>query len=197
MSPTSNSTRPMQGPPDTAPAFNVVMFVLQVFATSIVVFLRHGFGSRYLGIHGVLVFILVPLFSLLFPEHDLRPLLQFLPVYLGACAMHALRRLSRRSKTRQIHSYYGGRPLLLRLLRRQNEVLVKRILEPVVVVLVGFAIAGMNLPLGMYITVAGICLFSLENIKALWEAQQVLDLNDAVIDQQQRAEWFRHIRGER
>ena len=176
---------------------NILVAFLHVFATSIQVFLRYDFGKRYLGVQAVLVLFFVPFFTLLFPGYDLRPLLLLWPAYLGVCGIHRVRYLLGFSKTAGGHSFYNGRPLLTHLLPRLAESWIKRFSEPALVVLAGWMVSQVNVPLGAYLSVGGISLFVMENLLAIREEQQATDLNDAVIEQQLRAERFRHTRGER
>jgi hypothetical protein len=190
------ATAPAPGMQDTGNWMNILVVVMQVFARSIEVFLRRDFGHRYLGLQGALVLVLVPVFSLLFPGYDLRPLLLLLPAYLFFCVIHRLRQFRVRRNVPPRHSYYNGRPLLNSLLRKLDESWIKRFCEPFLVVVAGGMVGDWNVPLGAYLSVAGICLFFVENLLAIRESQQATDLNDALIEQQLRAERFRHMRGD-
>ena len=63
---------------DVRQAANWVQFIVESWAVSVEVFLRREFGWNYIGAKGAAVLLLVPMFMLLWPEHDPRPLLWFL-----------------------------------------------------------------------------------------------------------------------
>ena len=60
--------------------------IAQVLETSVAVFMRRGFGCRYLGTQAALVIPMVLLFSVFWEGHDVQPLLGFLVLFLLACA---------------------------------------------------------------------------------------------------------------
>ena len=66
---------------------NVLVFFFRVGSVTVEVFLHKHFGVRYFGGQAVAALLVVPLFgALLYPEHDQRPLLTFLGLFLFGCA---------------------------------------------------------------------------------------------------------------
>jgi hypothetical protein len=95
---------------DALKAANWLQFIVESWAVSVEVFLRREFGWNYIGAKGALVLLLVPMFMLLWPEHDLRPLFWFLCTYLVMCAVARAQAWRRRSHGDANHSYYSGWP---------------------------------------------------------------------------------------
>jgi len=186
----NSSTRDSQGP-----NYGVVTWVMEALATSVAVFLHYDFGKRYFGSQAALVLLIVPLFALFFPHDNVGPLFGFVVVYFCAVALHRGRRLTGRTKWAG-HSYYNGRPRLADLQPTWNESFIKRIIEPIFVISVGYGISRVNVPLGSYVAVAGFCLFFMESLNATLLADRAMDLNDAVLEQQHLAERFRQTRGD-
>lgn len=175
----------------------VLMFVVQAWATSVEVFLHRGFGERYLGLQAGAVLLLVPLYCLAWPHYDLRPMMMFLLAYLVMYCTARSKAVLRRWRGEQFHSYYTGRPRLMRLLPRCDEVAVKRFIEPLIVLGIGYLSAQGNRPFGTYLMCAAACLIMSVTMSVAWSRTRALDLNDAVFDQQEVAERFRAMRGER
>lgn len=171
--------------------------LIDAWAVSVVIFLRRGFGARYLGAQGAMVLLIVPMFMIFFSQqHDPWPLCWFLGAYLLMWVCARIGAARRHSMGDSTHSYYSGWPRLMRIFRFLSESTVKQFVEPPLVALIGFWIGGHNLPLGTYWVVAAVCMAvgSLQDEMAL--RQRVTDMNDAVSEQQLIAEQFRKMRGD-
>jgi hypothetical protein len=174
----------------------VVVFLVQAWATSVEVFLHRRFGERYLGVQAAAILLLIPVYCLAWPHQDLQPMIGFLLFYVLMCAIHRIDGLASRLRGMRCHSYYTGWPHLMGLLKRANEVTVKRYAEPLLVLGIGYFIRGGNPPLGTYLIGSSLCLFLSVTLSEEQSRQRALDLNDAVIDQQQVSERFRTMRGD-
>jgi hypothetical protein len=176
---------------------NVAMLVFQIGAISMEVFLHRGFGERYLGPRAAAVFILIPLYSLGWQGYDLQPLFLFLGAYLLMCFVARAGIAERVRRGEQCHSFYTGWPRFLGPKAKISEIAMKRFWEPGITGLLGLAVRDFNAPLGTYLIFGAISMACSVGASEAIERQRALDMNDAVIDQQQTAERFREMRGER
>jgi hypothetical protein len=79
-----------------------------------------------------------------------------------------------------------------------SELTCKRFVEPVYVLLVGWTLWLLNeAPLGSYLMLAAVCLLVSVNASIAFDNIRVMNMHDAVIDQELIAERFRDLRGER
>ena len=181
---------------DARQAANWLQFIAESWAVSVEVFIRREFGWNYIGAKGAAVLLLVPMFMLLWPEHDLRPLLWFLMAYLMMCVIARVQAFRRRSRGDANHSYYSGWPWAMGIFRGCSEVTVKQWFEPLLVGSVAFLIGENNVPLAAYLLGAAVCLFMSVFTREQSVRQRAAAMNDAVIEQQIVAERFREMRGE-
>jgi hypothetical protein len=173
-----------------------VMLILQSCAATGEVYLHRGFGERYLSISGVVGVGVVLFFSLFWPGHNLQPLMIFLGIYVVLCVRARVECLCRRWRGDAPHSYYNGLPRMMRLLPTWDEVTVKRFVEPLTTFLIGACWLPQNQPLGFYLMITAFCMAATNTAFDGWNRVQALDMNDAVVRQQQIAERFRKLRGE-
>ena len=160
-------------------------------------FLRTGFGERHLGLHAFLAVPLLMVYAAAWPAHDPRPLLAYLALYLVMCLVARAESLSRRLRGRREHSRYGGLPRIARLMPRLSEVTIKRVVEPLLVLLLAMVITPLNEPLGTYLLLTAFALCISVNMTAAYDHVRAVDMHDALLEQQQLTERFRAMRGER
>jgi hypothetical protein len=110
-------------------------------------------------------------------------------LWLIACINALIRRWR---KMERVHSRYGGRPHLCRLLPGWQEIHVKMV-EAVLVLGIGFAIHLLNRPLGDYLMLAGVFVLVRGYCVASALRERAVELNDAVIEQREIAEHFRQM----
>lgn len=169
----------------------------QVLETSVVVFLRRGFGQRYFSKQAVLVIPLVLLYTLFWEGHDLRPLLVFLGLYMLCWAVARAGIIRRGIKGDVEHSYYSGTPSVLRwkLFRgRLSERRAKATVEPLLVFAFGLAFMDWNRPLGSYLLLAAGGMLMSMGIARSYERARLMDMRDSYIEQRSLAELFREGR---
>lgn len=178
---------------------NLPLFVIRTWATSIYVFIRGGFGSRFLGLQAAAVLLLAPLYASVKRVTDLDTMCFYLCMYLAMCFLH--KQISRRRQRLNIpsHSFYDGFPCLRRFFPwvKCSEVTFKRFVEPVVVIALGIAMVPSDEPFGMYIVTGGLCMAFLASAYSVQEQARLDDLNDSILDQQALAERLRESRGDR
>lgn len=171
---------------------NFFLFVCHAWATSVEVFLHQAPGNRYLGLQAAFVLLLVP-FNVLFWEHyDVRGLLYFIPAYLLMCVIARIGMLQRWRRGESCHSFYSGWPRLMTPRAKCSELTCKRLLEPVLVLSLGYLIYSLGQqPLGAYLMWAAVCLCISVNASARCHDLMAIELQDSIIAQGQLAERFR------
>src|SRR5690348_4266544 len=88
----------------------LIWIASRTLSASVVVFLRRDFGENFLGIPGVLVLLVVPIFAGCFPKRDPYPLLWFLALYFAMCIVARIGRFRLEQRGFRCHSQYSGTP---------------------------------------------------------------------------------------
>lgn len=166
----------------------------QALETSIVVFLRKGFGERYFGGQAAAVIPLILVYSLAWEGQDPTDLMCFLGLYLLGCVMARAgsARAARRGEV--VHSHYSGWPIILdmRPFRgRLSERSAKATVEPLLVFAVGLLLMELSEPLGCYLLMAAGGLAISMRMAIAYERQLLLDARDAYLAQRRLAERVR------
>ena len=176
----------------------LALFVVRTWATSLEVFLHRDLGERYLGWNAAAVLLLVPLYLLGWERYDPGPMLLFLGAYLFFCFIARMGMVRRRMRGESCHSMYTGWPRFLGPKAKISEIRMKQFVEPPITFLVGWMVRGeFNAPLGTYLMIGAVCLVISVNASETISRMRTLDMNDAVIEQEQTAERFRIMRGDR
>ena len=191
-----NQQSPPMNPANVSLFFNRVTWqVMQTGVTSVEVFLHRRFGERYLGLYAWTPLIAIPFPSLFFPPEDFGPPFVFMLMYLVLLLLDYLEIWRRCRRGDREHSRYNGEPMWFGSFGITHERSVKLYVEPLLVLGIGAAVLGYNVPLGGYLIFAGFSLAATNQKIDWWDRQQVVDMHDAVMDQQQRAERFRSRAG--
>lgn len=174
-------------------------FLCRSLAAMVEVFLHRPatFGQRYLGLQAAAA-VLVGFFSTaFFRGGDIRPVLVFVALYLVMCGVV---RFAVAARTRgggpRGHSMYGGTPWAMRFAGGLSEETVKRIVEPMLVLVGGALTLALNEPLGTLLMLAAFGLFASVNLSAGFDRTRALDLHDALLDQQRVGEHLNDMRGQ-
>lgn len=174
-----------------------VHFFARALAMSVELFLHQGksFGERYLGPQGVVAGAIMFFFPVFWPEDDPEPMLWFLAAYLVLWmgAKVGIARRIRKGEPEE-HSYYTGRPRLLRLTGGRAEMQIKSSLEPALAFIAGMVICGVNPPLGSYLMLAGVGLGISVTAIVQRDRMRVIDMNDAMLEQRRLSEQWRRDR---
>ena len=178
---------------------NLPLLAIRAWATSIEVFIRGGFGSRYLGLQAAAVFLLAPMYCVVKKVTDTDQLLFWLCLYLGMCIVHKQGCKVRQKRGIICHSYYDGIPVLRRFMPflKCSDLTFKRFIEPSLIVGLGALLVPGDEPFGMYVVIGGLCMGFLSNTCGAQEVARLNDLNDSILDQQALAERLRQSRGDR
>ena len=174
--------------------FSQLLFIPRSLAFSAEVFLHTGMGARYSDVQAAAVLFLIPLYAALWEGRDPTPLFIFLGLYLVMCLRNRVEGFLRRGKMPVAHSRYTGVPRLMRHCKGRTEEYVKQHVEPVVVLILGGALCPFSEPLGVYLILAAGGLFVSVLASSAVDRQLILDINDLMIEQQERAEQFRAMR---
>ncbi|MCE9592333.1 MAG: hypothetical protein K8S99_17650 [Planctomycetes bacterium] len=171
-----------------------IVFFARSLAVSVEVFLRRGFGERYIGLQAAVAMPIILFFGVFFPEDDPGPMLWFLLAYLVMCVRARIDGFRRRRRGElRSHSFYNGWPRLARVNPKFTESQVKRKTEPLLVLAVGYLVWQLNRPLGMYLILSAAALFLVAVLTERYERARAMDMNDAVIEQHRLAERFREL----
>jgi hypothetical protein len=140
---------------------------------------------------------LILLSPALFSGSDLTPILWFLVAYFGMLVVVRVATVSRRLRHGATeHSYYSGRPLLMRLNKRSDERSTTLAAEPLLVGLTGLVVQEMNAPLGTFLVLSAVGLVVSVGMSIMIERRRAIDLHDAHVEQRHVLERFRKMRGE-
>jgi hypothetical protein len=174
-----------------------VHFIARALAMSVELFLHRGgsFGQRYLGPQGLVAAAIMFVFPVFWPQSDPMPLMWMLITYLALWMLAKGRIAARRAKgDTEVHSYYTGRPRLMRSTGGRGEIRIKRTLEPALVMVTGMVVLGVNEPLGAYLLLAGVGLGISVNASLQQERMRALDMQDALMEQRWITELWRRGR---
>jgi hypothetical protein len=173
-----------QSPFDVRSALGWAVVISRIGAVSVEVFLRKGFGARYIGLQALLALLAIPLWGSCFHGDDISQLTIFLESYFVMVVVARIGVGYRLWRGDAIHSYYNGAPRLGRLFPWLSEATLKRFIEPGLVLVLGKFIHETNHPLGSYLLFAAGCLASSAWITDFAMRKRTRDLRDAIIEQQ-------------
>lgn len=182
---------------DAKKGANFMMLAAQVLASPIEVFLRTRFGSRYFGVPSAIAILALPMWSLLWPREDPRPLLIFWGLYILMQLRARVEGMRMVARGDHVHSRYNGRPRLARIFRKMPEQKIKVVAETVVVCAIGVLMLPISESLGSYLFAAAFASGLLNSTIDAVERARSVELNDAWIEQQSLAERFRELQRDR
>jgi hypothetical protein len=149
-----------------------------------------SFGVRSVGPRASASVLIMILFVVFHSNDNCRPLTLFLVAVIPLSIVAQISATIRTRRGERLHSKYNGRPRIMVLVPRWNEITVKR-LEPFVALLIGWAIHSVNHPLGAFVMTSAICLGLITAASYTADHTRALDLNDAIIEQETAAESLR------
>ncbi|MCC7010918.1 MAG: hypothetical protein IT454_00030 [Planctomycetes bacterium] len=153
------------------------------------------FGQRYFGLQWLAAVAAMVLFPGFFPGCDPTPLWVWTAAFvLGSFVAKAKSDRRRARGEFEEHSYYGGTPSLMRVLRRAREAHVKGAIEPVLAFFTGAVLTGWNEALGMFLILAALALLFCVKASELQNRTRALDMHDAMIDQRRVTDQWRRTR---
>ena len=179
---------------DAETTMNIAMFLVHVYATPPELLLHRRLGERYYGMNTLGVVLAILFHAYLFRGYDVDLLMSMIPCYL--LVLFAQRLFTFEAKRRGLveHSYYSGYPIFLGKRSRMDEVTFKTWVEPFLVAAVGLFYLSFNQPAGSFILTCGLALRIKMAMASKLHRSRLLDMHDALIEQQIRAERFRQTR---
>ena len=179
---------------DAKKAANILVFTAMAVASPVEVFLRTKFGSRYFGLAALGGLFVVPLWSLFWPDASPVGLWVFWGLYLVMQLRARIESARMGARGECVHTRYNGWPRLARLFRKMSEQRIKAGVEPLLVIVAGVCLMPVSQPLGSYLMIAGFALGVTHSVIESVERARALEINDALIEQQQTSERFRAMR---
>jgi hypothetical protein len=184
-----------QQPPagDPKSCLKAIAFIVRTFSVCGEVFLRTGFGERYFGNQAAAAVLLIPCFTILCPKDDPTGLIVFLIAYLCLLFSHRIDIVKRRRAGTFEHSYYNGRPIVLRwpLFRKLSEEKVKLNVEPMIAIFSGIFMMPLSIALGKLVVLIGLGMMFTTGLTQAYQHARVIDMRDAYIEQRTIASRFR------
>lgn len=172
------------------------MLLCRSMALPAEVFLRHGFGRDYMGMHAGIALLLLLLWPALMPEFNPLGHFLFIPAFLFMCGWTNVTGAIRRRRGYACHSRYTGTPRLMWVFRTWNEVSVKKWIEPTVVILAGALLLYVSVPLGMFFLASSVAMTNCIATDLAQEQSRAQDMLDSYLEQQVIADRFRQMRGD-
>lgn len=175
----------------------LIPLTVGALAVSLEVVLHRRMGKNSVGVRGALAFIMIPMWTVFWPEMDPGPLFVFWLLFLLGCVRNRFK-----PAPPGWHTRYTGEPVLLRfvpkfLRRKIDESRFKSKVEPLMVFVLGAVLMEFVPILGSFLLTAAIGLFiSLDGIERITKAKAER-LCDARIDQEHLVQRFREMSGDR
>ncbi len=169
-------------------AFGIAFQITRLVSLPVQIFLHHTFGERYLTSGNV--FFMLGVMYVLAGYAGPREVILAMPAVCGFAIAYlvvsCLRLCGIYRRIREnvpVHSYSNGHPwpFFFRICR--NEDVIKRYIEPVTCVLVGFVLAQVT-PVGVFIALSGVFLLIHSHLQHMLRRKNFLDARDAQIEAQ-------------
>jgi len=178
---------------DSLKAGRILVFVARMFASPLEACLRTEFGPKYFGFAALAALALMPLWMAFWPDKSSTPLTGF---WIYVLLMFARARAESGRMLRDgtnVHSRSNGISRLSRWFPRMAEAKVKAKVEPGFCFIMGILLMYLSEPLGSFVLIATVGLVLAQSTIDSVERARVMELNDALIEQQSIAERFREM----
>lgn len=184
--------QPVDPVQDTKAMLNWLMLLVMSYSTAMEVILHRNLGHRYLGFQAVAVLFLVPLHTVFMETRDPSLTAWFLLFYVLCCFAQRCNMWERRKQGQCEHSQYNGYPWLRGEKTKISEVAFKTWVEPSLVAVGGLLLCELDRAFGSFIVTCGACMCIKGLVSFQLRAAETTDMRDSMIEQQQRADRFRH-----
>lgn len=171
----------------------VLVFVARMLASPLEACLRREFGQKYFGIEALASLGLLPLWMAFWPGMSADGLICFWVYVLFMLARARAESLRMLRHGANVHTRYSGWPRLSRWFPRMSEAALKAKYEPAFCFLAGILLFCVTEPLGSFVLVATVGLVLTQSTIEAVERARVMELNDAMIEQQSLAGRFREM----
>jgi len=189
MNPGQNNTAKPQGPVVNWP---LIICLSAALTIELVLHDVRTFGVRYIGPRAVAAVLVMFVFAGFHPDENCTPLTILMVATIALSVVGQIIASIRQWRGVAVHSRYGGRPYLARVLPF-SEVTIKR-LEPLLAFGAGWAMYAFNPPLGSFVVTSAICLAIRIGIERIGSKERALNMNDAMIEQTMALESVRKLR---
>lgn len=189
----SPETKPQKS--DNETMMNVVMLIIQLYATAAEVALHRWMGERYLGFNGLGVVLLIPAHAYFHRGQDVSLLLDWILIHILLCITQKIGTRGRKRQGKIPHTRFNGTPWYLSENTHIDEVFFKMWAEPFLVILAGGILLTVNRPFASFVVMSGFALYLKGAMVGKLHRARLLDMRDGVIEQQVRAEQFREMSG--
>ena len=172
----------------------LIIFLIRVFSLPVTVLLHKGYGSKFVGLGGLLAILPFFALTLMFPHASAAPLMILLLLYILRCVGGRIAQIVRyfRGQRSMIHRQSPGHPLIARFFPQWSDSHVLW-LEPAGVFALGLALVWLTRPLGWYLILAGLALAAWMGMCHVYAMNKAAEMNDAALEQQYQAERFRQL----
>ena len=185
------NTNPFEGQEAMQAGAFIFIRVASAWAYVVEVFLRRGFGFRYMDGNAFWGLCVLLGFSLCWEGHNLEPLAWMAGLYLVLNAVHRMNSGWQSWRGELIHSHYTGWPMLKWLAPRMTEAQFKLWVESVLVMFAGALLCAVNPPLGVFVLLGGSFVFFKNKNDRDRDRMRVIAINDSMIESRLALERFR------
>lgn len=174
---------------DIRTGFNVVMHLIDGYATAIVPFFRKDFGSAFFGVNALVALLVMLVFGAM--END-DTMLNYMLLWILFVAAHRLDAARNYRKGKVIHSRYVGDSWLAskfagKIKRRTVQLLV----EPAMCLIAGVLICPHSESIGKFLILGAFAVLIFNGSQRAAMEQRVRQMHDAHIEQQATGQMFR------
>jgi hypothetical protein len=174
---------------DIRRGFNILMHVIDGYATAIVPFIRRDFGSAFFGLNSLVAVLVMMVFGAV--END-DTMLRYMFLWVLFVAAHRLDAARNARKGRVIHSrYVGDSWLASKLASKAKRKTVQLLIEPAICLVAGVLFCPYSPGIGKFLILGAFAVLMFNGSQRALMEQRVRRMHDAHIEQQATAQMFR------
>ena len=184
-----NNQHPQEPFADLRRDFNIVMHVIDGYATAIVPFIRRDFGTAFFGLNSLVAVLVMMVFGAM--END-DTMLRYMFLWFLFVAAHRLDAARNARKGRVIHSrYVGDSWLASKVASRAKRKTVQLLIEPAICLIAGVVFCPYSPGIGKFLILGAFAVLIFNGSQRALMEQRVRQMHDAHIEQQATAQMFR------
>ena len=174
---------------DIRRGFNILMHVIDGYATAIVPFIRKDFGTAFFGLNSLVAVLVMMVFGAM--END-DTMLRYIFFWLLFVTAHRLDAARNSRKGRVIHSRYVGDSWLAgKLFSKAKRKTVQLLIEPAICLIAGILICPHSPGVGKFLILGAFAVLMFNGSQRALMEGRVRQMHDAHIEQQATAQMFR------
>jgi len=174
---------------DIRRGFNILMHVIDGYATAIVPFIRKDFGTAFFGLNSLVAVLVMMVFGAM--END-DTMLRYMFLWLLFVTAHRLDAARNSRKGRVIHSRYVGDSWLAgKLFSKAKRKTVQLLIEPAICLIAGILICPHSPGVGKFLILGAFAVLMFNGSQRALMEGRVRQMHDAHIEQQATAQMFR------